>query len=176
MLGLNLKGAGSQDTSIKVGFRSGWLRHVGVAMSGAGGAAVALAGFEVLRTEPGRTFALLQAWGPEFLIAMLAILVLGKFMEGLSQTVRESFAMVASGVSASAEASSRTADALTRLAEQGGKQAQEVQRLAIYAAQEFPNVYERFDRQDAMLEKLSQVTGDLAKAVVGITVRGTNGD
>jgi methyl-accepting chemotaxis protein len=172
MVMLNLKGAAEQVSEVKVGFRSGWFRNVGVVIGGASGTALVLSAFEVLRSEPTKAFALLQNWGPAFLIAMLAIFVLGKFLDGLNQTVRESFTLMAGGVSAQAEAAGRTADALTRLAEQGGKQAQEVQRLAIYAAQEFPSVYERLDRQDVVLDKINQTIGDLAKAVMTLTVRG----
>jgi hypothetical protein len=117
---------------------------------------VALGAYEVLRSQPNRSFDLLQEWGPAFLVAMLAIAVGGKFLESLVQAIRESFAMVAGSVHDSAAASSRTADALTRLADQGGRQAEQVERLAIYAAQEFPGVYERLDKQDEMLLELGR--------------------
>jgi hypothetical protein len=182
VINLGLKGD-TPSADVRVGFRSGWFRHIGVAISGAGGAAVVLGAYDLLRSQPAQAFDLLRAWGPTFLIALLAIFFLGKYLDGLNLTIRESFNVVASGLRSSAEAaaqsaeaSSRTADALTRLAEQGGKQAQEVSRLAIYAAQEFPSVYERFDRQDAMLAKQNETMGDLAKAVMSLTVRGINGD
>jgi hypothetical protein len=114
-----------------------------------------MGGYEVLRAQPDRAFGLLEAWGPFFLIALVAILVLGKFLEGTNQTVRESFGVVAEAVKSSADAAARTADALTRLADQGGRQAEQVERLAIYSAQEFPRVYERFDAQDALLKGLA---------------------
>ena len=161
MTTLDLGGARMPRAEVKAAFRSGWLRNIGVAVGGASGAALALGAYQVLKSEPERAFGLLQAWGPAFLVAMLAIFVLGRFLEGLNSTVRESFAVVASGVSSSAEAAGRQADALTRLADQGNKQAEEVRRLAIYAAQEFPGIYERFDRQDAVLH-------DLARSVNGL--------
>lgn len=126
--------------------RSGWLKHMGTAITGASGAAIVLGGYEVLTSQPERAFALLQAWGPAFLIAVIALFLIA--------TIRESFSMVASGVQMSATAAGRTADALTRLAEQGGRQSEQVERLAIYAAQEFPGVYERLDRQDDVLLEL----------------------
>jgi hypothetical protein len=149
---------------VAFGFRGGWLKHVGVAIGGASGAAVILGAYEVLRAQPDRAFALLQGWGPVFLIAIVALFVTGKFLEGLNATVRESFSVVASGVQSSAEAAGRTADALTRLADQGSRQAEQVERLAIYAAQEFPGVYERFDRQDEVLK-------DLAASVNALRIR-----
>ncbi len=172
---LSLKGD-APSADVKVGFRSGWFRHIGVAIGGASGAAVVLGGYDLLRSQPDAAFGLLKSWGPGFLLSALAIFILGKFLDGLNQTVRESFSMVATSVHSNAEAAGRTADALTRLAEQGGKQGEEVRRLAIYAAQEFPSVYERFDRQDAMLEKQNATMGDVAKAVMALTVRGKDGD
>jgi len=151
---LDLGGHGVPRASIEAGFRSGWLRHIGVAIGGASGAAAALGSYEVLKQQPERAFNLLQGWGPVFLISIIALFVLGRYLEGLNCTVRESFSVVASGLQSSAAAAGRTADALTRLAEQGGRQAEQVERLAIYAAQEFPGVYERLDRQDDILQEL----------------------
>jgi hypothetical protein len=144
-------------------------------IGGASGAAAVLAGFEILRTQPDKAFALLQGWGPAFVIAIVSLLVVGKFLEGLNSTVRESFSVVASSVHDSADAASRTADALTRLADQGGKQAQEVQRLAIYAAQEFPGLYTRLDRQDEILEHQSAMLVGLTQAMQILTSRGKDG-
>lgn len=175
VLGLGSAGA-SPDADLRVGFRTGWFRHIGVAIGGASGAAIVLGAYDLLRSQPGPAFDLLKSWGPAFVIAMLSIFVLGKFLDGLNSTVRESFTMVAAGVRSQAEAAGRTADALTKLAEQGGEQQEEVQRLAIFAAQEFPSVYLRFDRQDAMLQELNKTNGDLAKAVMSLTVRGEHGN
>jgi hypothetical protein len=173
---LGLKEGEQAKTDVRVGFRTGWIRHIGVAIGGATGAAVVLGGYQVLRTNPSQSFSLLQAWGPTCFIAIFAIFIVGKFFEGLNSTVRESFSVVAGSVRLSAEAAGRTADALTRLADQGGKQHQEIQRLAIYAAQEFPSLYKRFDSQDEMLENQNRTIGDLAKAVMSLTVRGKDGN
>lgn len=148
---------------LALGFRSGWLKHVGVMVGGASGAAVVLGAYEVLRSEPARAFDLLQGWGPAFLLGMLGMVIGGKFLEGLNQTVKESFSMVASGVQSSAEAQGRTAEALTRLAEQGGEQSRETQRLAMFAAQESQSVYERLDRQDEVLGKLMKSMNTIQK-------------
>ena len=174
MAGIAL-GAGVRQTEVRVGLRTGWLRHVGVAVGGASGAAIVLGGYEVLRSQPDKSFQLLQVWGPAFLVAMVAIMVFGRLLEGLIQAIRDSFGMVATSVHDSADAASRTADALTRLADQGGKQAQEVQRLAIYAAQEFPGLYTRLDRQDEILEHQSAMLVGLTQAMQTLTSRGNDG-
>jgi len=166
---LDLGGVGPRRADVQVGFRSGWLRHIGVAIGGASGTAVALGCYEILRSQPDKSFQLLQVWGPAFLVAMLGILVFGKLIEALISAIRESFTMVASSVHDSAKAADRTADALTRLADQGGKQAQEVQRLAIYAAQEFPGVYERLDRQDAVMAKQNQMLGEMMQGLKALS-------
>jgi hypothetical protein len=165
--GLGLNEAAGQGVDAKAEFRSGWLKHLRIVLGGAGGAAIVLGCFEVLKSEPAQAFSLLQSYGPASLIAVVAIFVTGRFLEGLNATVRESFNMVASGVQTSAEASSRTADALTRLADQGTRQAEQVERLAIYAASEFPGLYERLDRQDEVLR-------DLAAGVKGLHTKLTN--
>jgi hypothetical protein len=144
----------SPRAEVAAGFRSGWLKHVGVAVGGASGAAIVLGAYDVLRSQPDRAFSLLQGWGPAFLLAIVAMLIVGRYLEGLNLTVRESFSVVAGSLQSGAEATGRTADALTKLADQGGRQAEQVERLAIYAAQEFPGVYERLDRQDEVLQDL----------------------
>jgi hypothetical protein len=151
---LGLSSIGVPKAELAFGFRGGWLRRIGVAVGGASGAAIVLGAYEVLRSQPDRAFALLQGWGPTFLIVIVALCIVGNFLEGLNATVRESFNVVAAGVQNSAEAAGRTADALTRLAEQGGEQARETQRLATFAAQESQNVYERLDQQDEVLGQL----------------------
>jgi hypothetical protein len=168
-MGLGSRSDESRAAEVAVGFRGGWFRHISMAIGGASGAAVALGGYEVLRSQPARAFALLQGWGPTFLLVLVALLIVGKFLDGLNQTVRESFSVMASGVQSSAQAANRQADALGRLADQGNKQAEEVRRLAIYAAQEFPGVYDRFDKQDAVLAALTQ-------EVRALNGRGKNGD
>ncbi|QNI34520.1 hypothetical protein H7849_11855 [Alloacidobacterium dinghuense] len=152
---LGLGAHGDAGTNVRVGFRQGIFRHISLVLSGAGGTAVVLSGYELLEHQPDKSFALLQAWGPWFLIALLAIITVGGILTGFGNLLRDGFSMMAESVKQSAEASTRTADALTRLADQGGRQYEEVQRLAIYAAREFPNVYERFDRQDEVLRDLT---------------------
>lgn len=153
---LNLSGVGPQRVDVQAGFRTGWLRHLKVALGGATGMSVALGAYEVFRSQPDRSFQLLQVWGPAFIVALMALYVAGKFLDGMVAAIRESFGMVAQSVHDSAAATGRTADALTRLADQGGRQAEQVERLAIYAAQEFPGVYERFDRQDEVLREMGR--------------------
>jgi hypothetical protein len=130
------------------------MRHFGAAITGASGAAVVLGGYEVLTTQPERAFTLLQAWGPAFLVSIMAMFVGGRFLDGLNSTVRESFGQMASNAKLSAEAAAKTAQALTQLAEQGNHQAEETRRLAIYAAQEFQPLYERMDKQDEALREI----------------------
>lgn len=159
------------DAKVDVGFRRGFLRHVGVVLGGAGSAAVVLGGYELLREEPSRAFGLLAGWGPAFVLGIVALVVAGRFLEGLSAGVRESFSIVAGAVENQAEASGRTADALTRLANQGGRQAEEIQRLVVYAGREFPSLYTRLDRQDEALARLANSVDRMAASVNGLHTR-----
>jgi hypothetical protein len=127
--------------------RSAWVKHLGAAITGASGAAVVLGGYEVLNSQPERAFTLLQSWGPSFLIAVIAYFLI--------VAIRESSGIMAQSMLSSAQAASRTADALTRLADLNGDQARETQRLATFAAQGTENMLERFDKQDVMLVDLA---------------------
>jgi len=160
-----LGGAGEAMAAAGIGSvsRSTWMKHLGTAITGASGAAVVLGGYEVLTAQPERAFTLLQGWGPTFLITIVGLFLIGKFLDGivgrfldgLNSTVRESFNVMAVNAKASADAAAKTALALTQLAEQGNHQAEETRRLAIYAAQEFIPLYERLDKQDQTLNEIA---------------------
>lgn len=160
MTTLGLAGNGTPKAEVDMGFRVGWLKHVGLAISGASGAAVVMGGYEILRSQPDKAFALLQGWGPAFLLGIVGLVIVGSFLgklfEGLNSTVRNSFTVMASSMEHSASSAGRTADALTRLADQGNRQFEQVERLAIYAASEFPGVYARLDEQDKVLKDIAQ--------------------
>lgn len=148
---------------VGVAFRSGWIRHLRVALSSAGGVAVVLAIFGVLQKQPGAGFGLLASWGPWPILGLGVLWILGRFLSRTSDTIHTTLGGVVRSVQQSAEAQARmaeaggmTAEALSQLAAQGGRQAEEVKRLAIYAAQEFPGVYQRFDKQDTVLRELSE--------------------
>jgi hypothetical protein len=167
---LGLSEAAIPRAQVALGFRGGWLKHVRVALSSAGGAAIVMAIFELLQRQPTEGFRLLNVWGPWPVVVLVGVAMLGRFLSRMNDTVQTAFTAVVSSVQDQAQASSRQADAsdrqataLTRLAEQGGQQAEEVRRLAIYAAQEFPSVYERFDRQDAVLQKVTEAVNRLVE-------------
>jgi len=151
MTGIGLVGADAPKGEVAASFRRGWLRHFRVALSSAGGAAVVLLILDLLQRQPVEGFKLLGAWGPWPVIALVALAFLGRFMGQMNDTIQTTFSAVVTNVQQQTVASVKTADALTRLADQGGRQAEQVERLAIYAAQEFPGVYERLDKQDEIL-------------------------
>ena len=153
-------------------FKSGWVRHFKLGLSSAGGAAVVIAVFSLLEREPAEGFKLLGQWGPWPVIALVALALVGRFMSRMNETVSTTFGAVVRSVQAQASASGKTADALTRLADQGGKQAEEVRRLAIYAAREFPAMYDRFDQLDLSISKLTEGVRGLHWAV---NVKGSQG-
>jgi hypothetical protein len=178
MTGLGLTtGAPAGQVSGSTG--SGRLKHFKVALSSAGGAAIVLAGFELLQKQPTEGFKLLGQWGPWPLIVLVALVMAGSFFSKLNDTISTSFSAIVTSAqqgvevqSKGVEAQSKTADALSRLADQGNKQAEEVRRLAIYAAREFPAMYDRFDQLDASIAKLTEGMKGLHWAV---NVKGANG-
>lgn len=135
-------------------FRSGWVKSARVALSSAGGMAVVLAVFDLLQHRPTEGFGLLTAWGPWPFLGLVGLALIGSWMNKMSTAMTSAFSAVVTSVQQGADAHTKTADALTRLAEQGTHQAERVERLSSYAAAEFPNVYERMDRQDRMLEAI----------------------
>ena len=88
---------------------------------------------------------------------MVGLVLVAPFLVGLQDTVRTAFGAIVSNFQLQTVASTKTADALTRLADQGGRQAEEIRRLAIFNAQEFPGIYSRFDKQDEVLQDLSSL-------------------
>jgi hypothetical protein len=152
---------------VSVGFRGGWVSHFKVALSSAGAAAVVLAAFELLQRQPGPGFTLLSQWGPWPILALAALIFMGRFLARLNDTIQISFSAVVTSSQQGAEAQAKQAEALSRLAEQGGKQFEEVRRLSIYAAQEIGGVYVRFDGMDAVLR-------DLAQSVKGLHTKLSN--
>jgi hypothetical protein len=152
MTGFGLGSVRVPQGEAEVSFRGGWLKRFRVGLGSAGAAAVVIALFELLQRQP-EGFRLLGAWGPWPLVALVALGYAGHFLSRLSDSLQTTFSVVVQTAQQGAEAQSKIAEAVTGLATQGGKQAQEIQRLAIYAAQEFPGVYERLDMQDEVLQK-----------------------
>lgn len=153
--------AKAQGSTVAVSFREGWLRHLRVGMGSAGWVALLLGLFALLQRQPAEGFGLLTSWGPWPFVALLGLGFLGHFMSRLNDTIQASFSAVVSSVQQGADAHGRTADALSRLADQGDRHAVELERLTIYAAQEFPGIYERLDQQDSVLGKLETAVGGI---------------
>jgi hypothetical protein len=149
ILGLDsVRGHGGE---VSATFRGGWFRTIRIVLGSAGGAAVILAIGTLVKEQPDQWFHLLMQWGPWPIIVLVALGFLGHFLSGLNDTIRSAFSNVVSGVQEGVSAHTRTADALTRLAERQDRHAQEVERLATYAAQEVTGICERMDTQDSML-------------------------
>lgn len=165
MTGLGLGSVGAPSGEVTGTFRGGWLKHFRVALSSAGGAALILGAFELIQKQPGESFRLLGAWGPWPIVALVALMLVGSFLSRMNDTIQTTFSAIVSSSQQQAQSSGKMADAVSRLADQGNKQAQEMQRLAIYAAQEFPGVYERLDKQDKVLESHGKTLGEIAEAI-----------
>jgi hypothetical protein len=151
LTGLGIEAGGAPKGELAASFRGGRLRHFWVALSSAGGAAIVLGLFALLQRQPVEGFKLLGLWGPWPVLALVALALLAPFMSRMSGTIQTAFTALVTNAQQQTQAGVKTADALTRLADQGGRQQEQVERLAIYAAQEFPGVYERLDKQDEIL-------------------------
>jgi hypothetical protein len=149
-----MRDPGASGSEVGVTFRNGWVRHLRVVLSSAGGAAIILALFELIQRQPGDSFQLLTVWGPWPVVGIIGLAILGKFLSRINDSIQTAFSAAVTSVQQGSEAHIKTANALTQLAEQGGRQAQEIQRLAIYAAQEMSRISERMDDQDQMLRSI----------------------
>lgn len=157
---------GGRERQVQFGIKTNWLRFVFIGSLGVGGCmAVVLSSLQVLRDEPKAAFDLLKSWGPWGIVLTFALFLAGRFLHELLVLSREGLTAWVGTAEKGADAQTRTADALTRLAEQGGRSAEEVRRLAVYAAQEFPSICERFDRTD---EGLKANAGALLKVADSI--------
>jgi hypothetical protein len=156
---------------VTVGFRSGWVRHLRIALSSAGGMAFVLAVFGLLERQPIGGFQLLTSWGPWPVVMLVGLALAGHFLSRISDTLQVSFGAVVASIQQGAVAHTKTAEALGRLAEQGNRHHEEVERLTEYAVQELPRLQERLDSQDEMLRGLRTSTD----AVCEILARGRKG-
>lgn len=160
-------GIGRQNTSgaeVRVGFRGGLFRVIEVGVGGLGVLGLGALGLKVLNAQPAQGFGLLKAWGPWPFVALVFLAIAGHFVNGLGDGVHTTFTSLVESSRQGAEAHTRTADALAKLAEQGGRQAEEVRRLAVYAGRELGLISERMDRQDAVMDRI-------ASAVQGLHAR-----
>lgn len=140
------------EGKLNVQVRTGWLRsQIALGFGAGGGVAIVVAVLELVTRAPDQGFALLKAWGPWALVVALAMLLAWKVASQAIGIVRVGVESFMQTSERAAIAGDRQADAMTKLADQGGRSHEEVRRLATYAAQEFPTVYLRLDQQDAML-------------------------
>jgi hypothetical protein len=156
-----LSAEAEKPTEVSVGFRRGWFRHIRIALAPAAWLAVIVTSIKLLAERPREGFGLLARWGPWPFLGFLGLCIAAHFLSGLGDTIRMAFRSMVESFQQGAQAQTRTADALTLLAEQGGRQGEEVRRLAIYAAQEFPGVYGRLDRQDETLGNIAAVVQEI---------------
>lgn len=157
---------GGRERQVQFGIKTNWLKIVFIGSLGVGGCmAAVLAVLQILRDEPKAAFDLLKAWGPWAIILTFALFLASRFLQELLSIAREAMKAWVGTAEKGAEAQTRTADALTRLAEQGGRSSEEVRRLAVYAAQEFPSICERFDRTDEGLKANVTAVLKVAEAV-----------
>lgn len=153
--------AEGSPSEVSVGFRRGRFRHVRIALASAGWLAVIVASIKLLAERPREGFGLLAQWGPWPILALVAICFVGGFLASLNETVRMSFSSMVESARDGAQAQARMADAVTQLAKQGGRQAEETRRLAIYAGRELGAISERMDKQDAAMGRIEAAVGAL---------------
>ena len=151
------------DGRLRMKIKTGWFKGALVLGIGAGGGLGLMVELsQVFAHDPREGFDLLKSWGPWALVVGLVVWLVYQLASKSIDTARDAMNAWVGTAKTQAEASTRTADALTRLAQQGGQSAEEVRRLNIYAAQEFPSIYLRFDKQDDALDEIKSAVRGLA--------------
>ena len=97
MTGLGLSGSGRHSGEIRVGFRHGLVRYLGITIGGASVLGLAIGVGDLAQKEPQRFFDLLSRWGFVWLLALAAMAFLwdlaGKgmgYLGRLADSVQES--------------------------------------------------------------------------------------
>jgi hypothetical protein len=97
MMGLGLSGPEGHSSEIRVGFRTGLIRSLGITIGGAGAIGTVVALINLVQHQPQQFFDLLARWGWIWIIALAGIFgtwdlakrlvgYVGKLAESVSQT------------------------------------------------------------------------------------------
>lgn len=106
MINLGLADAARSGTEIHVGFRGGWIRYLSLTLGGGIAFGVAALFFNLAGRDPAQVFLLLQRWGVQGLLGLVAMLLFWDLVKrGLSHLGR-----LATAVQDSAVAIGRIAD------------------------------------------------------------------
>jgi hypothetical protein len=114
--------------------------------------------FEVLKVHPD----LLMKWGPNFVLWLLGITVIGILANQMVDALKSGSESLVASTKAAAEAQitnadgmKQMADAMRQIADQGDKDMREVQAQVAYVAIEMRRVMDRLTDQDAVLQELA---------------------
>lgn len=106
LTGLGLNSPGKPEGELRVGFRKGLVRSLGITFGGAGAVGMAVAVLELAQKEPQRFFDLLSKWGSIWLLGLAAM----AFGWDLLRKGLEYFGQLSKSVQDSAVAMNRIAD------------------------------------------------------------------
>lgn len=151
------------DGRLRMRVKTGWFKGaLALGIGAGGGLGLMLEVAQIFGRDPREGFDVLKSWGPWALVVGLVVWLVYQLASKSIDTARDAMNAWVGTAKTQAEASTRTADALTKLAQQGGRSAEEVQRLTIYTAQEFPSLYLRLDKQDDALDEIKALVHGLA--------------
>jgi hypothetical protein len=106
MVGLGLSGTGRPPSEIRIGFRSGWVRFLGITVGGAGAVGAGIGVLDLAQRQPAQFFELLSRWGFAWLLALAAL----AFAWDLAKSGLGYLGKLADSVQESAVAMNRIAD------------------------------------------------------------------
>ncbi len=100
--------------------------------------------FGLLRLDPKEAFELLRVWGPNFLIGLVIVVIVGGLLSQMIDISRD-------GVSVQRQ----MAEAISQIAQRDDRQLQEIQTLSAYTAQQSERLYRRHDRIERALQSIA---------------------
>jgi hypothetical protein len=123
--------------------RVGWLRHLMFPSVMGLVAAIVMEFFQLLKVEPKSAIELLSRWGPNFILGLLIVAVIGGLLSQVVEISRDGVA-----------AQRQMAEAMGKIAEKDDRQLQEMQTLVAFTAQQSERLNNRLDGTDKKLDAI----------------------
>jgi hypothetical protein len=136
--------------------RGGWLRHL--LFPGVMGVVVAIVMelFQLLNAQPKEAIDLLSHWGPNFVLGLLIVAIIGGLLSQVVDISRDGVA-----------AQRQMAEAMGKIAEKDDRQLQEIQTLTTFAAQQAERTHSHLRDQRNQLDRIEQLLNSRAQGATG---------
>lgn len=115
---------------------STWIRRLMLTSVTGIVAAIVFQFFQLLKEQPKEALAMLSQWGPNFLLWILVLAIIGGLLSQFIEITRDGVA-----------AQRQMAEAMAKIAEKDDRQIAEIQTVGAYAAQQSDKLIEKMNQQ-----------------------------